>query len=299
MDISVVLCTYNRASLLNRALESLGRLDLPEDLQCEFVIVDNNSTDATKSVVEQFSHTTDIPVVYSFEKKQGLSHARQNGIDKASGQIIAFTDDDVLVDRAWVNALWGAFQRTDAACVGGVVLPIWEVDIPAWLTPDLYGELALLDMGEHEHTLDRPRIWGANMAFRASVLKKHGGFDTRLGRTAGKLYAGEETDLMQRILDAGEKLLYCPSARVSHFIPRDRLRKSYFRKWRYDQGELKARGARVSGQKYFGRVPHYMWRYAIRSGWSWFVKTITFNKEAFTDELDIMEFFGYLVERWR
>lgn len=298
MDMSVVLCTYNRAQTLRNALECFCGVKGAGDIQWELIVVDNNSNDETKAVIEELQNRTSLPLRYSFEAKQGLSHARQNGIAMAKGAIIAFTDDDVLVEPSWIRELWSAFARTNATCVGGPVEPCWDSTPPEWVVPDLYGALALLDLGERELVLDRPRLWGANMAFQASVFGTYQ-FDTRLGRTEGKLYAGEETDLMRRVLADGGKLLYCPAARVRHVIPRERLRKGFFRKWRYDQGELKAQTASVGSRRQFLRVPLYMWRMAVSVLLSWMIKTCTFRREAFVKELELIEFLGFVGGRWR
>lgn len=299
MDISVVLCTYNRADILRGALSSLAAMAVPTDLDWEIVVVDNNSNDRTRAVVDEFRAVSPAPVRYSFEGKQGLSHARQLGVTVARGEIIAFTDDDVVVDSAWLDELWAAFATLDAACVGGPIMPIWQAPPPPWLMEDLHGALALLDLGTQVCVLDVPRLWGANMAFRSEVLKQHGGFDHRLGRTADKLYAGEETDLMHRILRAGGKLVYYPTARVSHLIPASRLRKRYFRTWRFHQGQLKAYSSKVDGQRQFMRVPLHRWRYVGSEAVTWFFKVLIFNKEAFLYELELIEFAGYFVSRWR
>ncbi len=298
-DISVVLCTYNRAAILPGALTCLAAMKVADDLRWEIVVVDNNSDDLTHTVVKEFSSVSPVPVRYAFERKQGLSHARQLGVSLARGDIIAFTDDDVAVDVAWLNELWTAFTSTDAVCVGGPILPKWEAEPPDWLVEDLHGALALLELGEQVRVLDVPRLWGANMAFRASVFQRHGGFDSELGRTADKLYAGEETDLMRRILCAGGKLVYYPSARVTHFVPATRLRKGYFRRWRFHQGELKARSALIDRDRQFARVPLHMWRYVIFATYAWFFRRLSFNREAFLYELDLIEFAGYFLSRWQ
>ncbi|MGH8639481.1 MAG: glycosyltransferase family A protein, partial [Burkholderiales bacterium] len=119
--VSVVLCTFNRSQLLGGAVEALLRQD-PETPAYEVIVVDNNSTDATRDVIEGF-----LPggrVRYQFESRQGLSVARNRGIEIARGDIIAFTDDDVRVRPAWVRSIVQAFaEHQDVDMIGGKVQP--------------------------------------------------------------------------------------------------------------------------------------------------------------------------------
>src|SRR5438876_3486068 len=106
-DVSVVLCTYNRAALLQPAIDAL--LSQTGDVSYEIIVVDNNSTDATGSVIREIVARAGGRVVYTFEPQQGLSHARNRGLALARASIIAFTDDDVRVAPDWVQQLNRAF----------------------------------------------------------------------------------------------------------------------------------------------------------------------------------------------
>jgi glycosyltransferase involved in cell wall biosynthesis len=241
MDISLVICTYNRSGSLRRTLEHVRKMEVPEGISWELLVVDNNSKDDTAAVVESFRNAAGIRCRYLMEKNQGLSFARNLGIRHASGEIVVFTDDDVLVDRHWLKNIRDAFGRDDdVACVGGKILPFWEVPPPAWVKGELLNILALCDLGAEEKRLSEIRIWGANLSFRASILRKYGGFDTEFGHKGGKLYGGEETRYLQELINGGEKILYCPDVLVHHCIPEFRLRKRYFRKWYFDKGEFHA-----------------------------------------------------------
>ena len=134
------------------------------------------------------------------------------------------------------------------ACVGGKILPIWEITKPKWLKSKLCNHLALLDYGDSVVYIEKPQIWGANFAVRSEMFQKYGMFDWNLGRRPGKLYSHEETELLQRLLNAGEKLLYYPSSIIYHHIPDYRMTKKYIRKWRFDQGELE--GILIGDTKY-------------------------------------------------
>ena len=197
MDLNVVLCTYNRSKSLIKTLESINQLRVTREIKWEFILVDNNSTDNTKQIVLDFINKSQHEVIYCFEKSQGLSYARNAGIKLAKGSIVAFTDDDVLIENNWLTNMFDAFNSHEEPwCVGGKILPIWGAVRPAWLADNMLGVLALLDRGDNKIILKLPDIWGANMAFKAQTFKEYGDFDTSLGRTKGKLYAGEETAII-------------------------------------------------------------------------------------------------------
>ncbi len=245
-DISVIICTFNRSESLRRTLESIRGLKVPEGLAWELIVVDNNSPDNTKAVVAEFAAGSGLPVIYAFEDKKGLSHARNCGITVAKGGIIAFTDDDVVVDAHWLGNIHAAFRDPAAACVGGKILPLWEKTPPGWLTSDLYNYLALLDLGNEPLQMSTPNLWGANFAVRAGMFEKYGNFNTGIGRTRTKLYAGEETELIRSLIENREGVFYYPGMMVHHCIAGNRMNKAYFRKWEYDQGEL--RGMQIGRQ---------------------------------------------------
>jgi glycosyltransferase involved in cell wall biosynthesis len=246
MEISVVICTFNRAESLKRTLTSIGSMQIPEDLSWELIVVDNNSPDSTEAVIAAFALESGLPVVYAFEAKKGLSHARNRGIMEARGAVIAFTDDDVIVDAAWLGNILNAFKDQSTACAGGRILPVWEKEPPGWLTTDLYNYLALLDLGDEPVLMTTPNLWGANFAVRSGMFEKYGNFNTEIGRTRSKLYAGEETEIIRRLIENREKVCYFPGMLVHHCISENRMNKAYFRKWEYDQGEL--RGMQIGKQ---------------------------------------------------
>lgn len=261
MDISVIICTYNRSASLRMTLRSLTRMSIPRDLDYEILIVDNNSRDDTKEVVATFIANSGLRCTYVFEKEKGLSNARNKGIGVSAGEIISFTDDDVLVDEKWLSNIVDTYRKTPKlSCLGGKILPIWEKPRPKWLAGDLLNFLALQDLGDKEMTMSTPTLWGANLSIRSSMFKKYGLFDRKLGNTDGKLYGGEETRFLQTLLDNGEPIRYDPGIIVHHCIPESRIRKSYFRKWVWDKGEL---GAMEMGEyrrrNLFG-VPFYILR---------------------------------------
>jgi len=295
VKISVIVCTFNRSESLKRLLNSLREAVIPDHLSYEFIVVDNNSDDDTRLVFDEIEKHYESKLRYAFEDKRGISHARNRGIREARGEIIAFTDDDVIVDKHWIQHIDKAFkEHDDVACLGGKILPIWEISKPKWLKPDFYGYLALLDHGDSVAYLDKPDIWGANFAVKSQIFKKYGLFDSNLGRRPGKLYSGEETEFLKRLLKAGEKLLYDPRSIVHHNIPAHRMSKKYMRKWRFDQGEME--GILMGDTRYsnmmdiHSRKPSRMLRDIIVG----LLHIGCFTKYRFNHELNISSIFGFL-----
>lgn len=240
MDLNVIICTYNRSASLQRTLESIRSSSLPDHLEWALIIVDNNSADDTRAVVERYQELCRFPIFYVKESQQGLSHARNRGISESTGKLIAFTDDDVVVDPNWIGSIVKAFAEYDVQCIGGRILPIWAKPKPKWLSVYFHPNLALLDYGDAPFYLDAPKLWGANLAFKAEAFQKYGLFDTNRGRLPHKLYGDEESHFLSTLLQQKERILYLPQAIVHHCIPEHRMSRGYFRKWNFHQGELGA-----------------------------------------------------------
>ena len=130
MFISVVLCTYNGSDGLGKTLASLRNQSVPEGLSWELILVDNNSTDNTRNILEEFVQNSGLQVHYLFELKQGRAFALNTGIRNARGDIIAFTDDDVILDSQWLSGLADTFSRFDCSAVGGRIIPVWNQPQP-------------------------------------------------------------------------------------------------------------------------------------------------------------------------
>ena len=136
MQLSVIICTWNRAELLREALNSLGKTELPQGIDWEVLIVDNNSTDETSEVCKEFVGQNPSRYRYIIEKRQGKSFALNTGIENAKGKILSFTDDDVTVDSVWLAETIRMFESTPCAGVSGKIVPVWNSPKPAWLTTD-------------------------------------------------------------------------------------------------------------------------------------------------------------------
>src|SRR4051812_11093166 len=281
MRYSIVIATYNRAGDLAETLRSLA--GLRPSGAWEVIVVDNNSTDHTRAVVESAAAGFPAPLRYVFEREQGRSPALNAGIRLAKGQIIATTDDDVRVDPDWLDRAAEGLARLGCDYVGGRVLPIWGAPPPAWL-PNRSGKhwavIALLDYGAQPIEFGARVPLGVNMAFRREAFERAGLFDANTGRKAGTLLGQEVREWCIRARAAGVRGFYVPELVVRHIIPAARLNKTYFRRWFYWRGISRAMLYERSGLDMeapeqttldFQTVPHvfgvprYLYRKALAS----------------------------------
>lgn len=245
MNISVILCTYNRCQSLPTALGSIADQTIPGSIEWEVLVVDNNSTDQTRQVVESFSERYRGRFRYLFERQQGLSSARNAGIREARGAVLAFMDDDVAVEKTWLRSLTGHLHDGAWSGAGGRIFSDPDFSPPSWLGMEseynMGGPLyAHFDMGDKPKELRFPPH-GTNMAYRKEAFERHGGFRTDLGRSGTNTMSNEDTEFGRRLLMAGERLWYEPAAVVHHPVPQSRLRKDYFLKWWFDYGRASVR----------------------------------------------------------
>lgn len=304
IEVSVVVSSYNRAQLLEGTLRALVSQEVPDSLDWEIVVVDNNSSDTTAQLVTGFSKTTVTPVRYIFEPKQGISHARNRGIEEARGSIIAFIDDDVLPELDWVPQLSAAIHRWKADGIGGRILPRWEGRPPRWLiqNPRLLSHLAIMDAGESSVLVfpmkGRTQVWGANMAFRRELLEAIGGFDTGLGAVGGRLFRGEDVDLINRALQRGSKIVYDPAVTVFHRVGYERMRKVYFRKLSFYIGRGEVWAKPVASQRTFLGAPLWLYRAVFTGLWRWLGLLLLRRPGAFDQQLDWLWLVGRLSGCW-
>ncbi len=270
---TVLICTFNRASLLKATLESLRgtRTDRSWDL----LVVDNNSSDETRQVVTAFAFTMPVPVRYVFEPLQGKSRALNRGLALARGEIVVFTDDDVEVEAEWLDAACEPLEQ-DASIdyTGGPVRPIWGIEPPSWIDrerSDLWGTLAILDYGPDAFVFeDRCRVpLGVNLAVRRALIDRIGGFHPDLGRRGRSLLGQEQAEFLARAHALGIRGRYVPAMAVRHHVPASRLTRRYFRRWWFWKGVSRARVEAIHQRTELGLdlrtvprvagVPRYVW----------------------------------------
>lgn len=228
--ISVIICTYNRDKFLYDALQHVAANKFPYD-DYEIVLVNNNSTDNTESECLRFQKDfPDVQFRYFVETKQGLSHARNRGIDESLGDILVFLDDDSFVKPDYLHNLQQQMDtHPEAMAFGGKITPRFETgETPKWLCKWTYSWVSAIDKGEEVVPFEGSSYpIGANMGFRKICLDKCGNFNTELGRTKKNLMGGEEKDIFNRVKANDMLILYFPDILVEHVIPPQRTTKDY------------------------------------------------------------------------
>lgn len=301
MDASIVVCTYNRAESLRDTLRALQALQADPGRSWEVIVVDNNSKDHTKAVVEEVQRGWPL-LRYAFEGAQGLSHARNHGIGCARGAVILFTDDDVLPEPDWLETTLAGLARYGADACGGFIAPIWESPPPAWLTERFYGFLAVRTdrTDDHPVTADTPPPFGANMAFRREVFDRVGLFDTSRGRKGAVLASGEDGEMFERILAAGMKVVFLGGSRVHHKVESFRTTKRYFRRWRFQTSRNIAQSRGMAGGRRLFNVPLYVYPQLLRAigRMVWSRLTLPAD-EAFNREIVVFHFLGLMQGLYR
>jgi glycosyltransferase involved in cell wall biosynthesis len=316
MKFSILIATYNRASLLGDTLGSLSHLR--PGAPWEVIVIDNNSPDNTREVVERAIPGFPAPLRYAFEREQGRSAALNHGFRLAQGDIIVTTDDDVRVDSDWLNRIEAGLESQHCDYVGGRVLPLWGGEPPRWLPKtngQLWAVIALLDYGAEPVKFGKRVPLGVNMAMRKSAIDRAGGFDARIGRKAGTLLGQEVREWCLRAHAAGLTGFYLPDIVVRHLIPADRLTKQYFRRWFYWRGISRAMLYAETGLDMekpeqttldFATVPHvagvprYMFRSAAKALKDSLAAAVKGDAIAsFDRELWLCFFAGVVKQRWK
>jgi len=299
MDLTVIICTWNRSKSLAVALNSLEASVVPEGLKWEVLVVDNNSNDDTRAVCESFIAKNPRRFRYFFQGTQGKTNALNAGIREARSEILALTDDDLTVDPKWIAGIYDAFQKHDCAAVGGKIIPVWNCKKPSWITFDgpyrhpAYGGIVNFDKGEVPCQLTATAI-GANMGLRKSIFEKYGPYRTDLNRI-NDLLGGEDTEYCRRLMHAGERLTYAPKAVVYHPVEEYRTKRKYFRSmaFHYGRWSILVEGVPDGAKCYFG-VPRYLFPIALRflGKWmfSWGEQIRSFYK------LELFQTFGRMAE---
>jgi glycosyltransferase involved in cell wall biosynthesis len=290
--VTIATPTHNRSRLLLETLESIGALELPAGFTAECLIIDNNSTDDTAAVTDRFAESARVPMRRVFEPRQGSSFARNRAVDEARGEIILFIDDDAVADRCWAAELIAAMERRRLDAVCGMVIPRWSAPPPSWLGPSLQIKLAVHN--EPELIAAPPaqldsihNYFSVNVGFRRATFARFGRFREELGVVGGNPMSGEDTELFERIMQAGGAMGFAPAARVHHLIPPERMTRSYLRRKSYAFGL----GSAIAG----GRTHNHIDKLA-RNAFRMAIALLRGEHErAIYHELECANFFGY----WR
>jgi glycosyltransferase involved in cell wall biosynthesis len=269
----VIVCTRDRAEWLRGCLEAIiADASLPGR---EVLVVDNGSTDGTSAVVRDLqARYRDTSLRLLSEPRSGKSHALNTGIAAATGALLLFTDDDVLVADGWAGALAEALSAEGVAAAGGRTLPLWEGTPPAWVEGRGVGALGLVDLGDIARPARPWEIVGANMALRGADLAALDlRFEAALGPAGSLRVNWEERHLLEQVAQH-RALAYTPAALGRHRVPTARLTPGAMRRLAFQSGFGKARHERLMGHppgSFLGRLVsaavgyHRAWRVRDRN----------------------------------
>jgi glycosyltransferase involved in cell wall biosynthesis len=234
MDASIIVCTLNRSKALHDLLKSIKDLEVPAGLQWEIVAIDNDSSDDTRSVVQEFAKSSGLNVRYYLEARRGKSFALNTGISEATGEILAFTDDDCILPKNWLAVLVGEFAADpELSGLGGRVLRYNELDRPVTIMKHPYREV-------YSPISNLGLIYGCNMAFRRRMFDAVGPFDVKLGPGTKTGAIFEDIDFVYRVYAQAGKIVYSPDLVVYHNHGRrtDTQVRSLIRKYAIGRGSF-------------------------------------------------------------
>jgi len=303
--------------MLPNALESVLSQKTNGD-RYEVIVVDNNSTDGTREVIEAFIARGCGKLRYVLEERQGVSYARNTGIENASAPIIAFFDDDERVRPDWVANIKRAFdEHPEVDFVGGKILPLWSEKPPAWLTAQFHwAPVALTDYGDtpfYSNAQNPVCLISGNLAIKRDVFEHIGLFGMDLQRVKGGIGSIEDHEIQLRFWRVGKQGMYVPNIVIEADVPVVRMSKAYHRKWHTEHGKFSSvmRLNELIGAdgtiletpletvKLFG-VPAYLYRELITVGGHWFGATLRWDEtRAFMHENRIRHLASYIRTSYR
>lgn len=242
LSLSVIVCTYDLQNYANLK-ETLDSLLRQSQKPAEIIVVVDGEQPLADKVSADYSGQTNLMTITT-EKGLSITQARNVGIRAASADIIAFTDDDVVVDKDWVASLARTYQETGAISVGGKVLPIWVSGEPEHLPEELYWLVGVTHAGFAEDKITEVRdTFGPNMSFKREVFEIVGYFNEDLdwARYRTSYIQGEESEFCSRMKHKlGSGVIYNPEAIVCHKVPQAKLKLGMLLKRSFYQGYSKA-----------------------------------------------------------
>jgi glucosyl-dolichyl phosphate glucuronosyltransferase len=242
---SVVMCAYteDRWNGLLAAVGSVRAQSVPAE---EIIIV----IDHNQALFERVHSALPGTLVLENQAARGLSGARNTGLAAATGDVVAFLDDDAVPERDWLQRLAEAYDE-DIAAVGGAIVPVWEAHRPAWFPDEFDWVVGCTYRGLPEATSDVRNVIGANMSFRRDTLLALNGFRVGIGRLDALPVGCEETELCLRLRKRWptRRIVYTPKARVRHSVPRNRASCAYFIRRCHGEGISKAILTRTHGSR--------------------------------------------------
>jgi len=226
--ITIIVCSYNRAEILQECLQSLAKQTAPPS-RYEVLIVDNNSSDTTPLLCRTFTQPY-AHFRYITEPRQGLSHARNRGWREAETEWVAYIDDDARASGNYVERILHVIEQHEFDCFGGIYTPWYRYAKPRWFRDEYASNMNVQD---HTGPLASGYVSGGNLIIRRTLLEEFKGFNPNLGMRPGKIAYGEETLLQMQLRVAGYTIGFDPQLTIEHLVGREKLSPWWFVKSSY------------------------------------------------------------------
>lgn len=288
MLITIIICTYNREDILRITLPCYDALRIPDNVKLEVIIINNNSKDKTESFVNDFikRNTSKVNYSYFFEPKQGVSHARNTGYIHASGEYIAYLDDECVLPEQWLEVAQGIIKKEHPAFLGG---PYYGKFLPgttsSWFK-ESFGDSYIVAYDLPNGPMKTGYLSEGNIFVRRDVFEKTGLFDTELGMSGERISYGEGPDLQRRFIKQypHEVIWFNPNLFVWHFIRDEKISMVY----RFKEALIRGASSAKTGEKSWSRLflsPFLLLYFSFKALFSafWkFIQSLFFNKHFFT-----------------
>ncbi|MDB2250581.1 glucosyl-dolichyl phosphate glucuronosyltransferase [Halorubrum ezzemoulense] len=218
MKVSIVVCTYT-LEMYEHFREAADSVLTQTHEDVELVVVVDGTPEVYDQVVTDYGHREDT-VIACNDENVGLLASRNRGAELASGDVVAFIDDDAVADEAWAERLVRAYEEEDAIAAGGKMTPEWVAGKPSFLPEEFYWLVGVTHRGFADGPGEVRNTFGSNISFRADVFAELGGFDVEIGgRKGDKNLQGGETELCARMREEyGQAVWYDPEAEVAHKV---------------------------------------------------------------------------------
>ncbi|MBL8013009.1 MAG: glycosyltransferase family 2 protein [Candidatus Omnitrophica bacterium] len=300
---SIIICTCNRSDLVIEALKTVSLLKTDGSFSYEVIVIDNSAQGTIKPSVDSVVSYFKNNILYSHEPQRGKSFALNHGLTLAKGDVVAFTDDDVVVPEDWLIQLNAKFDKYNCDGIGGRVLPIYPDNTPQWIKDNavkLAGGVVIYDYGEGDFSYtpksDYFPFIGANFAFKRSVFDTCGPFRVDLG-PGTPVIVGEDTEMVERLAYHGKTLYYCGKVLIRHPVDLNRLRLKHMAKWHIALGRYAAKREienKVKISSYFFGIPRYLYKGIVFDGikllFSWYNQMLFLNAwRAFFRKVGLMK----------
>jgi len=240
--ISIVFSTYNGKQTLPIMLKAFTNLVIPKG-GWELIAVDNNSTDNTKPLLQEYESL--LPLTILFERNNGKNHALNKALNYIQGDIIVFTDDDIIPQPDWlIKIRETADKNTSFSIFGGKIEPYWNTPPNLWNTDWINQGIvyAITSESNDSGEISAGKIWGPNMVIRRHIFDKGFKFNTKIGPNGTNTYAmGSETSFTFMLEKKGYKCWFEPSMVVKHIIRENQMSSQWVlsRAIRFGKGEVK------------------------------------------------------------